>query len=145
MSTSTWRDLRSLRHDPPGFANGNGRGTRRGTFQAALEQCEQFIKAAGGADYATRPLQLFYAMSQGTRAVVAASPRIGQNWPVHGHGLSAATEALRLPDVEVYANGDGLFQALATALDFQPLAPQERVRLGDFMAPGPGIDRSPTR
>lgn len=132
MTASTWRDLRSLRHDPPGFANGNGRGPRRATFQAALEQCEQFIRAAGGADYATRPLQLFYAMSQGTRAVVAASPRVGQNWRVHGHGLSALTDEPALPEVKVFANGDGLFQALAAVLDFPPLVREERVRLGDL-------------
>ncbi|MGI5523047.1 YaaC family protein [Micromonospora sp. CA-259024] len=130
MSTSTWRNLRSLRHDPPGFAN--GRGARRSTFQAALEQCEQFTKAATSADYATRPLQLFYALSQGSRAVVAASPRIGQSWRVHGHGLSASTEAQQLPEVEVYAKGVGLFQAMATVLDFQALVQDERVRLGDL-------------
>ncbi|WP_432990936.1 YaaC family protein [Dactylosporangium sp. CA-233914] len=132
MSTSTWRDLRSLRHDPPGHANGNGRGTRRATFQAALEQCEQFVRAAGGADPATRPLQLFYAMSQGTRAVVTASPRIGANWRIHGHGLSTVTDTTVLPDVTVSANGDGLFQALARVLDFPALVPQEHVRLGDL-------------
>ncbi|MEU4162676.1 YaaC family protein [Actinoplanes sp. NPDC026670] len=128
MSDSTWRDLRSLRHDPPGFAN--SRGSRRATFQAALEQCEQFIKAGASADYATRPLQLFYAMSQGTRAVVAASPRIGQNWRVQGHGLSAVTDKSTLPEVALFANGDGLFQALATVLDFPPLVDKEQVQLG---------------
>ncbi|MFI1994879.1 YaaC family protein [Actinoplanes sp. NPDC020271] len=119
-----------MRHDPPGFAK--SRGARRNTFQASLEQCEQFIKAATDADYATRPLQLFYALSQGSRAVVAASPRIGQDWRVHGHGLSASTEAQQLPDVEVYAKGDGLFQAMAKVLDFQALVPDERISLADL-------------
>jgi hypothetical protein len=109
VSTSTWRNLRSLRHDPPAYAK--NRGARRKTFQAALEQCEQFIKAVAGADYATRPLQLFYALSQGSRAVVAASPRIGQSRRIHGHGLSASTEAQQLPEVEVYAKGEGLLLA----------------------------------
>lgn len=130
VSASTWRDLRSLRHDPPGFANGNG--PRRATFQAALEQCEQFIKAAGSADYATRPLQLFYAMSQGTRAVVAASPRVGQMWQVKGHGLSAVTDKPTLSEVTVFAKGDGMFQALAAVLDFPPLVEKERIRLADL-------------
>jgi hypothetical protein len=130
MSDSTWRDLRSLRHAPPGHAG--GRGPRRATFQAALEQCEQFIKAAGSADYATRALQLFYAMSQGTRAVVAASPRVGQDWRVQGHGLSAITDRPTLPEVTVYANGNGLFQALATVLGFSPLIDRERVTLAEL-------------
>ncbi|MFI5888499.1 YaaC family protein [Actinoplanes sp. NPDC051513] len=101
-------------------------------FQASLEQCEQFVRAAQDADYATRPLQLFYAMSQGTRAAVAASPRVGQDWRVHGHGLSALTEPTELPDVEVFANGNGLFQYMARVLDFSPLVQEERIRLGDL-------------
>ena len=43
-------------------------------FRASLEQCEQFLAAAEGAGYATRPVHLFYALSQGSRALVAASP-----------------------------------------------------------------------
>jgi hypothetical protein len=97
-----------------------------------MAQCEQFIKAASTADYATRPLQLFYAMSQGTRAVVAASPRVGQRWQVQGHGLSTVTNEPTLPEVKVFANGDGLFQALAAVLDFPPLVEKERVRLADL-------------
>ena len=60
-------------------------------------------------------------MSQGTRAIVAASPRVGQRWRVQGHGLSAVTDEPTLPEVKVFANGDGLFQALAAVLDFPPL------------------------
>jgi hypothetical protein len=72
------RDLRALRYDPPGYAK---QGARRTTFQSALEQCEQFHAAAHGAGYATRPVQLFYALSQAGRAIVAASPRLGnQAW-----------------------------------------------------------------
>jgi hypothetical protein len=55
------RSLRALRHDPPGYAK---QGARRATFQSALEQCEQFLGAASDTGYATRPVQLFYALSQ---------------------------------------------------------------------------------
>jgi hypothetical protein len=135
VSGSIWGGIRSLRHDPPASASGNGdnRHPRLTTFQAAIEQCEQFIKAASTADYATRPVHLFYAMSQGSRAVVAASPRLAANdWHVYGHGLSAWTQPKRLPEVTVHAYGNGLFQAMATALGFQPLVPDEKITLGEL-------------
>jgi nitroreductase len=61
------RSLRALRHNPPGYAK---QGARRTTFQSALEQCEQFLDAASATGYATRPVQLFYALSQAGRAIV---------------------------------------------------------------------------
>ncbi|MGS2647941.1 YaaC family protein [Streptosporangium sp. G12] len=89
---TAFRNLRALRHDPPGYAK---QGARRTTFQSALEQCEQFLGAAGIAGYATRPVQLFYALSQAGRAIVVASPNVGnQGWRVSGHGLTANTNAL---------------------------------------------------
>jgi hypothetical protein len=129
-----WRELRYLRHNPPAYANPRGGGARKTTFQAALEQCEQFIKAAEGSAYTTRPVQLYYALSQGSRAVISASPRIANSdWPVYGHGLSVETNAPSLPDVIVSADiPGGLFQAMATVLDFQALVPGEKVRLGDI-------------
>jgi hypothetical protein len=86
-------------------------------FRAALEQCEQFLAAAEGAGYATRPVHLFYALSQGSRALVAASPRIGnQQWQVTGHGLSMVSAATSVSDVTVKAARDGLFQAVAVSV-----------------------------
>ena len=108
------RDLRALRYDPPGQAK---QGARRTTFQSALEQCEQFLAAARGAGYATRPVQLFYALSQAGCALVAASPRIGnQAWRVSGHGLTANTNAAAVADVAVTATKAGLFPSVAAAL-----------------------------
>lgn len=58
-------------------------GVRRATLQASLNQCEQFLDATGNTGYATRPVQLFYALSQAGLAIVAASPRTGnQAWQV---------------------------------------------------------------
>ena len=65
------RDLRALRYDPPGYAK---QGARRTTFQSALEQCEQFLAAARDAGYATRPVQLFYGLSQAGRAHSGSIP-----------------------------------------------------------------------
>lgn len=127
---AAFRNLRALRHDPPGYAK---QGARRTTFQTALEQCEQFLGAAGIAGYATRPVQLFYALSQAGRAIVAASPNVdNQSWRVSGHGLTANTSALLAADVTVTATRRGLFPALASALNVEALASDEPVALREL-------------
>ena len=84
-------------------------------FQPSLNQCEQFLDAASSTGYATRPVQLFYALSQTGRAIVAASPRVGnQNWHVSGHGLTVGTNAAVAADVTVTATRSGLFPAVAS-------------------------------
>jgi hypothetical protein len=124
------RDLRALRYDPPGYAK---KGGRRTTFQSALEQCEQFLAAAHDAGYATRPVQLFYALSQAGRALVAASPRIANDaWQVSGHGLTAHTNAGNVADVKVAATKAGLFPSVASALGMECLIPDEPVALREL-------------
>jgi hypothetical protein len=124
------RNLRALRHDPPGYAK---QGARRATFQSALEQCEQFLGAASDTGYATRPVQLFYALSQAGRAIVAASPRVGnQAWKVSRHGLTANTNAATAADVMVTATRVGLFPAIASALEVEALVPGEPVALREL-------------
>jgi YaaC-like Protein len=130
LAGTALRDLRALRYDAPGCAK---QGARRATFQSALEQCEQFLAAARVAGYATRPVQLFYALSQAGRAIVAASPHVGnQSWKVSGHGLSADTNAAHAADVAVAATKDGLFPSVAAALGIEPLVPGERAALGEL-------------
>ncbi len=75
--------LRATRSNPPGLATNDA--PRRATFQAAMEQAEQLLDAAAMTPYAARPLPLFYALSQGGRAVSAAH---GANATLSGHGLS---------------------------------------------------------
>jgi hypothetical protein len=124
------RSLRALRHDPPGYAK---QGGRRAMFQSSLEQREQFLAAAGDTGYATRPVQLFYALSQAGRAIVAASPRVGnQAWKVSGHGLTADTSAAVAADVTVTATKTGLFPAVASALGVQALVPGEAAVLREL-------------
>lgn len=62
---------------------------RRRVFAAALEQAEQFLKAAEVVGFATRPVQLFYAVSQAGRAIAAARAR--EPWRIVGHGASVKT------------------------------------------------------
>ncbi|WP_374238161.1 YaaC family protein [Actinoplanes sp. DH11] len=125
-----WLNLRSLRYQPPAYATSGG---RRSMFRASLEQCEQFLAAAESSGYATRPVHLFYALSQGSRALVAASPRIGnQQWQVTGHGLSMVSAAPSIGDVAVKPTGNGLFQALAVSLGAESLAEDAAVTVGEL-------------
>ena len=90
MSTeTTWRDIRALRANPPGLAQ---EAARRDVFTAALQQAEELHEAASVSGYASRPLPLFYAVSQGGRAIAAAR-RKSEDWELSGHGLKARTES----------------------------------------------------
>jgi hypothetical protein len=79
-----WRAVRRQRSDPPGLA-GEFEDRRR-VFQAALAQSEELWDAAAAAGPASRPLPLFYCLSQAGRAVCAAwSTRA--DWQPRSHGL----------------------------------------------------------
>jgi hypothetical protein len=84
---AAWPKLRALRAVPPGRAL---RGARKEVFSSALEQAEQLFRAAADVGYASRPLLLFYGLSQAGRAIAAASTSAGNNgWRLSGHGISA--------------------------------------------------------
>ena len=74
--------IRATRAQPPGRAT---KGTRRDLYGAALQQFDELIEASGNAGHASRPLPLFYALSQAGRAIVAA---YGSSSRVSGHGLA---------------------------------------------------------
>lgn len=81
-----WRSLRGLRARPPVPA---GSERRTETFQAALEQAEQQLRAAVGIDPNSRALNLFYGLSQAGRAIAAAHPALtNSDWQLRMHGLS---------------------------------------------------------
>lgn len=75
--------IRSTRADPPSLAGSNAE--RRAIYGAALEQFQQLRTAASVVTAAARPLPMFYALSQASRAVVAAR---GEVPTIDGHGLS---------------------------------------------------------
>ncbi|WP_444951026.1 YaaC family protein [Micromonospora ureilytica] len=99
-----WAALRSTRAEPPTGI----RGGRRKTYVAALEQAQQMFTAAGSVGVATRPLLLFYGLSQGGRAIAAAAKHIHNNdYPLVGHGIKVNTSTLVGPLAEVQVFGDG--------------------------------------
>jgi hypothetical protein len=85
---TVWRHLRALRHQPPGRAS---RGERKRVFGGALEQAQQLF-AAASVDYASRPILVFYGLSQAGRAIAACSTTAGKNgWRLTGHGMPATS------------------------------------------------------
>lgn len=77
--------IRATRAQPPGLAAGDQQ--RRRVYGAALDQFEELMAAAASAGSRSRPLPLFYALSQAGRAIAAAHAE--QGWRLQGHGLSA--------------------------------------------------------
>ncbi len=84
----TWHEIRSTRAARPGYAKTGGRAN---VYGASLEQAEQLMSAAAGVGAATRPILLFYGLSQLTRAIAAASPRVpNSEYGIQGHGAKVS-------------------------------------------------------
>lgn len=82
---SAWRAIRQTRSTlPVGMAE-----SRRLLYASALEQAEQQFRAAASVGPESRPLNLFYGLSQAGRAIAAARTPDGQGISpvVAGHGL----------------------------------------------------------
>lgn len=137
MSTEAiWRDIRGLRADPPGHAQEDG--DRRGVFAAALQQAEELHEAAGVSGFASRSLPLFYALSQGGRAIAAArGPEDG--WTFHGHGLGIPPdkEGDMVLAVEVTPRKKGAFSLLSEITGSAQLP--DRQSLGAMLASLPEV------
>jgi hypothetical protein len=127
-TSDEWRSLRRLRAEPPAVASVNDR--RRFVFQSSLAQAEELWEAAASVGPATRPLPLFYAMSQVGRAICAAWITQGP-WQPKGHGLTneeARTgDALAMP-VSVANDALGMFSMVAAALEEPMFAGQAILR-----------------
>jgi hypothetical protein len=77
--------IRATRATPPGYALTDQE--RRAVYGSALAQFDELIAAAIAVGPASRPLPLFYALSQAGRAIAAAyAPKV---WRLRMHGLSA--------------------------------------------------------
>jgi hypothetical protein len=123
-SQTCWQMLRALRADPPGYA----KDKRRETFALALEQSEQLFSAAATVGPSTRPILIFYGLSQAGRALVAAREEHNDRWKLSGHGIGLvagnATEtvaALKIKPSEKPANSTkperGSFLRVAEVLE----------------------------
>lgn len=126
---AVWRALRELRAQPPGYATSSA---RKSTFKAALEQAQQLFAAAASVGPASRPILLFYGLSQAGRAIAACAPVRNDQYELHAHGLTNDNATGPLADVLVQNKGSGAFTQLAPMLGSRSL-PQP-VRLGDVWA-----------
>jgi hypothetical protein len=105
---AVWGKLRGTRWNPPQAAAADP--ARRRTYVFALEQAEQMFRAAAGTGVATRPLLVFYGLSQAGRAIAAAAASAGAGgWELEGHGITCLSQTLRgpLPAVRVQAGKEG--------------------------------------
>jgi hypothetical protein len=97
--------IRALRAAPPGRAERSGK--RRGVFGSALQQSEELASAASAVGNSSKPLLLFYAMSQAGRAINAAWSD-GQPWQPIAHGIRVqAAEDLPSTQIELDALSSG--------------------------------------
>lgn len=132
---AVWRALRELRAAPPGRAT---RGARKEVFNAALEQAEQLFTSAAGAGPASRPLLLFYGLSQAGRAINACASNVTHDsFPLTGHGIVIADNSMTRTDLglvtvkdKLSSKGKDSFVQVATALGSRSLP--ESTRLADL-------------
>jgi hypothetical protein len=111
-SDAIWRDIRRLRADPPGLAGEHK--ARRKVFGAALQQAEELHEAAAHSGFSSRPLPLFYALSQGGRAIAAARAH-GSHWELSGHGLKAKFHSEEVMAARISPDSSGAFQVISEA------------------------------
>src|ERR1700722_11023519 len=97
MSSDGLYGIRATRAAPPGHARGDDE--RRRVYGAALAQFDELIAASTAVGPASRPLPLFYALSQAGRAIAAA--HAVDAWRLRGHGLSSQELGVALLDIEV--------------------------------------------
>jgi hypothetical protein len=134
---AAWRDIRRLRAEPPGLA-GEDKGRRR-VFAAALQQAEELHQASAGCGYPSRPLPLFYALSQGGRAIAAArTPSSG--WQLSAHGLTVKFENEDPLATRVSPEAAGAFQTVCSATGSPALAGS--LTLNELLATLPEVSDS---
>lgn len=89
----SWRTIRTLRSEPPTAIASVLSSERKVVFQTSLEQAQQQFTAAAAVGYESRPLNVFYGLSQAGRAIAAASPKLAatggthSKWRANGHGI----------------------------------------------------------
>ena len=127
----SWQRLRGLRADPPGLAAAE---PRRRLFSAALEQAEQLMRSAESLGTATKPINIFYGLSQGVRGVAAARMKENQG-RLSGHGIKLDGVLDReLASISLVDSPGrwGSFTTIAKLLDSPGLP--EPTALGDLIA-----------
>ncbi|MEU6540819.1 hypothetical protein [Streptomyces sp. NPDC047000] len=104
------------------------------TFQAALEQSEQFLGSAERAGYETKPVYAFYALSQAGRAIAAASGHLADSeYRPSGHGMRVldTRDQVNLWATQVEVSKAGTPQSVARAMGSPMWPAKSRLSLAD--------------
>ncbi|MFE5097696.1 YaaC family protein [Streptomyces sp. NPDC056638] len=113
-----WERLRASRSSRPGRASS---GARAKTYSTALEQAQQMFRAAEVVGPQTRPLLVFYGLSQAGRAIAAAATNLkGEEWNLVSHGIHATGYHKDFADIEIRtdpAGSAGSFVRLSELLE----------------------------
>jgi hypothetical protein len=117
-----WLRLRVLRSAPPGLA---ARSSKRAKIMsAALDQAEQLARGAAQIGPETKPLLLFYSLSQAGRAIAAV--HLKERWELTAHGLTwlgpSAPVGLLERHVAAHPLPTGSFQRVAEAVGSDSLS-----------------------
>ncbi|WP_428837412.1 YaaC family protein [Streptomyces olivaceus] len=127
-----WERLRSSRASRPGRASG---GARAKTYSTALEQAQQMLRAAEAVGPQTRPLLVFYGLSQAGRAIAAAAVGLrGEDWNLLAHGIHVTGYHKDFADIEIRtdpAGSSGSFVRLSELLESPVWGGTPAVRLED--------------
>lgn len=140
-SEESWRRLRLFRSD---FLGVSGAGDLHSLFTSALHQAEQQFRAARTVGYESRPLNLFYGLSQAGRGVAAiASLRGATAVELTGHGIKCTNlrdfrmgQVPQLADLKVRSEDStrASFSVLSTILQSQELrTPTTLARLWEML------------
>lgn len=115
------------------------KGARAAAYTTGLAQAEELWAAARGVSALAGPILRYYALAQAAQAVIACSPLSNSGWRAKGgHGLTlrvtqtTSGDRLEFDKVVVSANGEGVAQKLAEALDTPLLAAE--VTLSELIA-----------
>jgi len=117
---------------------------------SALEQAEQLFTAAAHAGSASRPLLIFYGLSQAGRALAAAGRMPpGSGWELRSHGLRAPDLSGPLADVPIVqtSKADASFISLSRLLNSPPIPtdPRNGVTIGELWEAIPEAQDRPLR
>ena len=130
--------IRATRAEPPGRASSEPE--RRATYGAALQQFDELLSAAAVAGHASRPLPLFYALSQAGRALAAAHC---ESWVIRAHGLaedrSTSGENPLLRRIKRHVSAGDALSAVCEAL--RAPDPVEPIEVGAAWAALPMLNR----
>lgn len=130
-----WFALRGRRSSLHAHSKISNTGGRSQTFAAALAQFEEQYTAARVVTEITRPLNLYYGLTQAGMAIAAAHSE--DPWSFSRHGLRLADRHGELADMTIVPEGDGGFQRVAAATN-SPLI-SGPVRLGALWASLPEL------